>query len=164
MFCHFLLHSFHHSPQILFSKHVPDLQAPINSPSVYFIFVLWANIIWKCHWAMLYWAGPFTNSVVIGCILRSTISKVLCSSGSFNFTTRLVQKRHAGKIKPFLYHLPSSPLWELKLKKPCKLQVQLFHPLPTAELLTHNIVILAKWTLLLSIGSMPMFDYSALQD
>lgn len=104
-------------------------------------------------------AGPFSGSVVIGCIQHSTISKVLYSSGSFNFTTRLVQKRPAGRIKPFLCHLPSSPLWELKLKKPCKLQVQLFRPLPITELLTHNIAILDKK----NGGSMPMFVQSARQ-
>ncbi len=69
-------------------------------------------------------AGPFSGSVVTGCILLSATSKVLCSSGSFYFTTRLVQKRHAGRINP---SLPATTwcifqtlsLQELKLKEPC---------------------------------------------
>lgn len=91
-------------------------------------------------------AGPFSNSVVLSCIQHSTISKVLYSSASFNFTTRLVQKRPAGRIKPFLCHLPSSPLWELKQQKPCVRQLQLFLPLPITELLAHNTATLdSKW-------------------
>lgn len=40
----------------LYSKHVSALQTP-NSPDVYFICLLGADIIWKCHWNMPYWQG-----------------------------------------------------------------------------------------------------------
>lgn len=100
------------------------LLTPAQSPNTHFICLLGANVTWKCHWNMLYTAraGQFSSSVVGGCILHSTTSKVPCSSGSFHFTTRLVQKRQAGRIKLFLssyqmLHLLNVPLWEFKAKK-----------------------------------------------
>lgn len=69
-------------------------------------------------------AGSFRGSVVRGCILLSTTSKVLCPSGSFLFHHRTCAIEACREDQPFppSYHMmypPNSPFWEVKPKKPC---------------------------------------------
>lgn len=146
MFSH--IQSFHftsqHKSSSLYSEHVLALSAP-HSPNTQCVCLLGAlsygNVIVSCRAAR---AGPFSGSVVGGCSLLSTTSKVPCPSGSFYFTTRLVQKEACREDQPFSSQLPHDVSSKLSLlgitARGNHVHVQLLHAPPTAELQTDNIL------------------------
>lgn len=107
----------------LYSKrcfHVSALQTP-NSSNMLCICLRGADIIWKCHCAG---AGPFSGSVVRGCIQLNTTSKGPVFLCFILFYHKACAEEACREDQPFppscrMMHLPNSAFWELKPRKPC---------------------------------------------
>jgi len=145
-----------------------SVHSKLQTAQTHCICLLGADIIWKCHCAGV---GPFSGSVVRGCIQLNTTSKGPVFLWSFLFHHKACAEEVCREDQPFppshrmMY--PNASFWELKPKKPCRSAASSSKwPLPAVELLigwwqqNRNMFILDNSTLH-DLSPMPIFNASA---